>query len=110
VLTSVYAVTGQLMSAGRPTSAPALFVIGETQALPAGCSAVTSAFADGTPAELVAATFESPDALAGLWRLDGSRWLGWSPAPDAPNDLTTINLRDRLRICLTSPTRWITPV
>lgn len=110
VLTGVYAVTGQLAGGGRPTSVPTLFLIGETQALPAGCATVTSAFPDGTPIGLVAAAFESRETLAGLWRFDGSRWQGWSPVAGAPNDLMTINSRDRLRICLTSPTRWITPV
>jgi hypothetical protein len=109
-LSGVYAVTGLVASAGRPASEPVLFVIGELQGLPGpGCSTITSSFPNGTPAGLVAATFESPDALAGLWKFDRGSWLGWSPAEGAPNDLTTINSRDQLRICLSAPTRWITP-
>jgi hypothetical protein len=110
VPTGVYMATAQLTTGGRPAAQPVLFVIGEPQALPGGCNQLTSAFADNTPASLVAATVEPPDALTGMWRFDAGRWQGWSAAPDAPNDLTVINSRDRIRVCLTGPARWITPV
>lgn len=110
VPTGVYAVTAQLMAANRPSTEQVAFVIGEAQPLPAGCSQITSAFPDKTPAEVVAATVDPRDVLTGIWRFDGTRWQGWSRMDGAPNDLTTINARDRLRICLSAPARWITPV
>jgi hypothetical protein len=106
----LFVATAELRTAGRPSAQPARFIIGESQALPAGCGQVTSGFPDGTPAELVAATVEPRDALTGIWRFDGSRWQGWSGAEDAPNDLTTINSRERIRICLSAAARWITPL
>lgn len=110
VPTGVYVAIATLITGGRPTTRPVLFVIGESQPLPRGCNQITSAFADNTPASLVAATVEPHDALTGIWRYDAGRWQGWSATPDAPNDLTVINSRDRLRLCLTGPARWITPL
>lgn len=110
VPTGVYAVTATLTTGGRPATQPVLFVIGEPQALPGGCNQLTSAFPDNTPAGLVAAAVEPREALTGIWRFDAGRWQGWSPAADAPNDLTLINSRDRLRVCLAGPARWVTPL
>jgi hypothetical protein len=110
VPTGVYVANAVLTTGGRPSAPPVLFVIGESQPLPGGCNQITSAFADNTPASLVAAAVEPRDALTGIWRFDGGRWQGWSSHPDAPNDLAAINLRDRIRVCLTGPARWITPV
>ncbi len=109
-VTGVYVVTATLTAQTRIDSAPAMFVIGEEQALPGpGCVTLTSHFADGTPIELVAATFSPASALQSIWRQSGREWQGWSSDNAIANNLRTVDARDSLRVCLRGPATWITP-
>lgn len=111
VPTGVYAATAVLLAGGRPTAGPVRFVIGEEQPLPGpGCFTVRSAFPNGTPVEVVAGAISPADALLAIWRPEGRGWLGWTRAADAPVNLRTVGFGDRLRLCLSGPARWITPV
>lgn len=111
VPTGVYAATAVLLAGGQPTAGPVRFVIGEEQPLPGpGCLTVRSAFPNGTPVEVVAGTVIPAEALLAIWRPDGGGWLGWTRAADAPVNLRAVGFGDRLRLCLSGPARWITPV
>ena len=110
VPTGVFAATGVLTTAGRPTAGPVLFIIGEEQEFPGpDCSALRSRFPDNTPVELIAGAFNPPDALHSIWVRRGDRWLAWSRLPSAPSDLRAINFGEQVRYCTSAPARWIVP-
>lgn len=107
----VYAISGRLTTQPPLPAEPVLIVIGEPEPLPGPeCYSLTLRFPGTTSIDLVAATFEPRDAVRGLWKRDGDRWLGWSPVPGSPNDLRTVNFGDQVRICLAASVRWTRPV
>lgn len=111
VPTGVYAVTGVLTTQPRQAANRALFVIGEPQPAPGpGCFTATLEVSDGTPADLLAATFQPPGVLTSMWKREGNRWLGWAPIAAAPNDLRTLSFGDQVRFCLSGPATWLRPV
>ncbi len=110
VAPGVYTVEGVVTARPRLPSAPVTFVIGDARPLSGpGCTMVTATLPAGTPVTVVAGTVESREALRGIWKRDGDRWLGWSPEAAGPNDLREVNPRDELRLCLAGPTRWFVP-
>lgn len=111
VPTGIYRATGLLTTITRITATPVLFVIGEEQPLPGpGCQSLVSRYPNGTPADLLFRAISPASVLQAVWKQAGTSWSGWSAVPGAPNDLTTINFGDQLRICLSGPARWIVPV
>lgn len=77
----------------------------ETVALTGGCANVALTWTDGTPLATVAAAISPQPALIAIWRFDAAagHFRGWSPLPDAPNDLTSVNRLDAVFLCLREP-------
>jgi PKD repeat protein len=78
----------------------------------AACNNVAATWPSGTPIATVAAAISPGNALTAIWRFDnvGQRFVGFSPIPGAPNDLTTVNRADAVFICMTSPGTLTRPV
>jgi hypothetical protein len=70
--------------------------------LVAGCTNLALTWPDGTPVATVTAGIDPASALIAIWRLDAAvgRFLGWSPIPGAPSDLTTVNRLDAVFVCM----------
>jgi hypothetical protein len=73
--------------------------------LTAGCTNLVLTWPDGTPIGAVVAALSSNGLLNAIWWLDAAtrQFRGFSPAPGAPNDLTTVNRLQTVFICLTAP-------
>jgi hypothetical protein len=79
--------------------------------LPAGCSEVTSSFANATTPQTIAQAIAPADALVSIWRFDATAGAhrGYSPATAFASDLTAVNRNDALRICTTAPATLTQP-
>lgn len=75
---------------------------GETVQLFPGCNNVAATWPNGTPTATVAAAVSPSTILIAIWRFDASanRFFGYSPIPNAPNDLLTVNRLDAIFICV----------
>jgi hypothetical protein len=73
--------------------------------LAAGCSNVVLTWPDGTSIGAVVAALQTTGVLNAIWWLDAAtrQFRGYSPAPGAPNDLTTVSRLQPVFICLTAP-------
>ena len=87
-----------------------------------GCNSLVLTYPTGTP---IAEFYDSaiPAGAPGgnvwtptpiveaIWRFDAAtrRFRGWSPAPNAPNDLTTVNCLDADFICVREAGRLVQP-
>lgn len=71
----------------------------------AGCTNLVLTWPDGTPISTVVAALNNSGLLNAIWWLDAAarQFRGFSPAPGAPNDLTTVNRLQTVFICLTAP-------
>jgi hypothetical protein len=71
--------------------------------LVAGCNNVALTYPNGTPPGQVAVSPSS--ALDAIWRYDAAtgRFVGYSPLPGAPNDLTALNRLDAVFVCVDTP-------
>jgi hypothetical protein len=87
-----------------------------------GCTNVVLTYPDGTdiaafahaalPASAPAGdVWTATPILAAVWRHDQAtgRFLGWSPAPAAPNDFTTVNRLDAVFLCVRETGRLVQP-
>jgi len=92
---------------GRPPTTVTVSIVGapapvESLDLRPGCTNVVLTWPTGTAVDTVAAAVTPASALLSIWWLDAAagRYLGWSPLPDAPNDLTSVNRMDAVYICM----------
>jgi hypothetical protein len=77
-----------------------------------GCNNVTVTWPSGTPTGTVAQNIQPAGILIAIWRFDNAaqRFVGFSPIPNAPNDLVTVDRAQPVFICtngggsLTRPT------
>jgi len=76
-----------------------------------GCNNVASTYASGTAASQVFANISPSSALIAGWFFINSqqRFVGYSPLPGAPNDLTSINRGDPLFICVNGNATFTRP-
>jgi hypothetical protein len=74
----------------------------EPVALFPGCNNVALTWPNGTPIVTVVRALDRPDEFVASWRYDAAtrRFLGWSPLPNAPNDLTTVDRLDVAFVCV----------
>lgn len=77
-----------------------------------GCNNVAVTWPTGTATSVVAAAISPPSALIAIWRFDNAsqRFVGYSPIPNAPNDLNTVNRFDPVFICVNSNATLTRPV
>ena len=94
--------TVALSSDGAGTEAVSVFT---------GCNNVTLTWPTGTSLTDVAGTVEPLNTLLAIWRFDNAaqRFIGYSPLPNAPNDLTAAGRLDTVFICVTAPARITRP-
>jgi hypothetical protein len=66
-----------------------------------GCNNVTVTWPNGTPTSTVAQNIQPAGILVAIWRFDNAsqRFVGFSPIPNAPNDLVTVNRAEPVFIC-----------
>lgn len=110
--------------APTPTPAPHLPLPAGLLAVPLvrGCTNVVITYPDGTEiaaflhAILPAAAptgevWTATPILAAVCRADPTtgRFLGWSPAPAAPNDFTTVNRLEAVFLCVREAGRLVQP-
>lgn len=95
----------------RPVSAPEVVVIGMPSSLGAGCTTLAAPFSQELPVSIVARAIDPPTALQSLWQRSVllGEFTAYQVSPQIGNDLSTINRRNPLTICLTAPARLITP-
>jgi hypothetical protein len=76
---------------------------GEVVVLAPGCNNLSLTWPNGTPTTMVAASITGP--LVAIWRFDAiaQRFVGFSPIPNAPNDLVVVNRLDAVFICMNGP-------
>lgn len=76
-----------------------------------GCNNVASTYPNGTPASQVFANISPSGALIAGWFFINAqqRFVGYSPIPGAPNDLTSINRGDPLFICVNAASNFTRP-
>jgi hypothetical protein len=101
-----------LLSGGRVTfGTMTLSASPETLPLSSGCNNVTLTWPDGTPTREVAAAVTPAPVLASIWRLDAATqtFRGFSPIPNAPNDLVTVNMLEPVYICVQAPATLARP-
>jgi hypothetical protein len=81
----------------------------ETVTLVAGCNNVALTYPNGTPPTQVAVSPAS--ALDAIWRYDAAagQFVGYSPLPGAPNDLTMLNRLDAVFVCVHTPATLTRP-
>ncbi len=93
---------GLLVVVGAVVLLRASVVVGDAISLAPGCNNVSLTWPDGTLVETVAAAVSPPAVLVAIWLFDAGagRFLGWSPDPAAPRDLTTVNLLDAVYLCV----------
>lgn len=77
----------------------------ETLELFPGCNNATVTWPNGMPTSEVAAAVTPASALDAIWRFDSAtqRFRGYSPLPNAPNDLTTVSWLDTVFLCMREP-------
>ncbi len=110
--------------APTPTPVPHTTLPAGLMAVPLtkGCNNVVLTYPNGSPiAELyhnaIPATAPGGDVstrtpiVDAMWRYDNrtQRFLGWSPLPNAPNDLTTVNRLDAVFVCIREAGRLVQP-
>ena len=115
------AVTAQTPS---PTPVPHTTLPAGLMAVPLmrGCNNVALTYPNGTaiadfyraavPASAPGGdVFTSTPIVEAIWRYDVAprRFVGWSPAPNAPNDLTTVNRLDAVFLCVREAGRLVQP-
>ncbi len=87
---------------------------GATESVPLvnGCNNVTSTFPSGTAASTVAAGVSPGTGLIAMWKFDNAaqRFQGYSPIPNAPNDLTALGRFDPVFICMNGAGNFNRPV
>jgi hypothetical protein len=66
-----------------------------------GCNNVTVTWPNGTPTTVVAQNVAPPPILIAIWRFDNARqaFVGFSPIPNAPNDLVSVDRAQPVFIC-----------
>lgn len=66
-----------------------------------GCNNVTVTWPNGTPTSTVAQNVTPANILVAIWRFDNAtqRFVGFSPIPNAPNDLVTVDRAQPVFIC-----------
>jgi hypothetical protein len=66
-----------------------------------GCNNVTVTWPNGTPTSTVAQNISPGGVLVAIWRFDNAnqRFVGFSPIPNAPNDLVTVDRAQPVFIC-----------
>lgn len=74
----------------------------ETVQLSSGCNNISITWPNGTATSVVAQAISPATALIAIWRFDNAdkRFTGYSPIPNAPNDLTTVNRIDAVFVCM----------
>jgi hypothetical protein len=117
---------GPPASAQRPTPTPAPHATlpAGLMAVPLarGCTNVVLTYPHGTavadfhhavlPASAPAGdVWTATPILEAIWRSDPAtrRFLGWSPAPAAPNDFTTVDRLDAVFLCVREAGRLVQP-
>lgn len=87
---------------------------GATESIPLanGCNNVASTYPTGTAASTVAAGVSPAPSLIAMWKFDNAaqRFHGYSPIPNAPNDLTTLGRFDPVFICMNGTGTFNRPV
>jgi len=78
--------------------------------LPAGCSAVTSTYADGTPIEIIADSVRPTAILKALWEYEGGVWLAYSPRFAEASDLSEAGFLDAVLVCVSAPGDFVRPL
>jgi hypothetical protein len=81
----------------------------EAEPLAAGCNPVTSTYADGTPAQTIAAAVGPAGSLTSLWKFDASAWRGYSPQFPEASDLGAADFLDVVFICVGGPGDFVRP-
>jgi hypothetical protein len=90
-----------------PTPLPPGF---EAIDLAAGCNPVATTYADATAIGTIASAVGPAGNLEALWELEGTGWLGYSPAYPEASDLTAKNFLDVVFVCVNGPGAFVRPI
>lgn len=95
----------------RVLSRPAYLIVGTPIMLAAGCTPLQTPFPTDLPVGAIVAMVEPREALLSLWQraLLTNDYLGYTPAREPLNDLTSVHRRSPLTICLAYPARMTIP-
>lgn len=95
----------------RPVSRPEILIIGAPVPLAAGCTTLTPSLPVELPVSTIVRAIDPPSALQSLWQRSVlfGEFMAYQPTPQIANNLTTINRRNPLTVCLTEPARIILP-